>query len=394
MAVTQTFNVHLVPDAIKPKAYVSQYDKQLRQLVFNLINVNDYYTIPSGTLVSFIGSKPDRTSFSYACTWSGHTVTVNVTDQMTAVPGIVNAQLRFTNSSGSQIISSINVEIAVEESPINGLTASYNDFVSVADTLNGARSDAVLAQSYARTAQEAANNARTITNSAVASVTSARDSAVTAVNNAKTSATTAVNNASTVAVSNVNSAKSTAISEINTAKTNATTAISNASSTGVSNVNTAKTNALSAIETAKDAAIDDIDSERDDALSRVQNSTDGLTRIADYNIARVNTASTTAVNTINSTSTTARNDVNTTAAEAISSIERAAAAASADYQTVLTELQEYAEEPTAVLYEYLAQPEALRITALRANFAVEDPNSVVYVYDNGTNTLTFTASNS
>lgn len=223
--VRQTLNLHLVPDTVKPVIYLEQYDNNLVQLVFNLIGTNNYYTIPSGTIVTLEGKKPDRTAFSYACTWSGHTVTLNVTDQLTAVAGTVQALLRFTNSSGTTILSSIAMDIVINRSPLDGMTCSKNDFVSVEKTLLGARSDAIAAQQYAIQAQASATDASDTASTAVANINAAKNTAVSTINSAQTTGVNAVNSAKTAAVNDVNSAKTTGVSELNSIKTSAVNTI-------------------------------------------------------------------------------------------------------------------------------------------------------------------------
>ncbi len=146
--VTQTYYLHMVPDVVTPTIYLEQYDSNLVTLYFNLIGDSDYYTIPSGTYVTLVGSKPDGTAFSYACTWSGHTVTAVVTEQMTVVPGIVKAQLRFTDNSGVGVLSSIDLKVVINRSPLQGLYCSKNEFTSIDGELIDIRASVVEAKSY------------------------------------------------------------------------------------------------------------------------------------------------------------------------------------------------------------------------------------------------------
>lgn len=239
--VRQTLNLHLVPDTVKPVIYLEQYDNDLVQLVFNLIGTNNYYTIPSGTIVTLEGRKPDRTAFSYACTWSGHTVTLNVTDQLTAVAGTVKALLRFTNSSGTTILSSIAMDIVINRSPLDGMTCSKNDFVSVEKTLLGARSDAIAAQQYAIQAGASATDASETASTAVANINAAKNTAVSTINSAQTTGVNAVNSAKTAAVGAITSAQTTGVDAVNSAKT-----------TGVSELNSIKTSAVNTINSKGD----------------------------------------------------------------------------------------------------------------------------------------------
>lgn len=353
--VTQTFNLHLIPDAITPRIYLEQYDKYLNQLVFNLVSVSDYYTIPGGTYVSLVGKKPDGTAFSYACTWSGHTVTIDITDQITAVPGTVHAQLRFTNGSGTNIISSKDIELVINRSPLDGTVCSRNDFVDVDKTLMGARSDALAAANYKDQAQAAATDAKNTKNTAVAAI---------------------------------DSAKASAISDISTSRSSAINAITTQQSISVNAVNTAGTNVSSAITSTKNEAVAAVNSAKNTAVNTVQHSIDNLDVIADAAEAAVTNTKNSAVSTINSTVSTAVQTVNNTATTAVTDITRASDAASDEYYTAREELLQYSQDPNAVLYEYYVSDGSLRVTGLGAIGTPVEPNSVVYSYNSSSNSLT------
>lgn len=357
--VTQTFNIHLVPDEIRPKVYLSQYDKYLTQLAFNLVNQNDYYQIPSGTYVSLVGKKPDGTAFSYACAWSGHTVTIDVTDQITAVAGKVDAELRFTNGSGTQILSSVKIEMVIERSPLDGTVCSRNDFVDVDATLLGARSDAVAAANYRDQAQAAAADAKNIKNTAVSQIQSAQGTALDAISTARSSAVSAVSTQQTVSVNAVNNAGTSVVDTINSTKNSA-----------VSTVNATGTSAVASVNAAKNTA-----------LSEVQASTNNLDSIASAAEARVT-----------STANTAVANVNEKYASVMSELDSVETSAAHDYNTVLQEMQTYAKDPSAVIYQHIDQSDSLRITAMAAIIDPQEPNSVVYTYDDTTNSLTMASS--
>lgn len=364
--VTQTFNLHLIPDAITPKIYLEQYDKYLNQLAFNLVNGSEYYTIPSGTYVSLVGKKPDGTAFSYACTWSGHTVTIDITDQITAVPGTVHAQLRFTNGSGTNIISSKDIELVINRSPLDGTVCSRNDFVDVDKTLMGARSDALAAANYKDQAQAAATDAKNTKNTAVAAIDSAKASAISDIGTSRSSAINAITTQQSVSVN-----------AVNTAGNNVSSAIASTQSAAVASVNSAKNTAISAIDNAKTSAV-----------STVQHSIDNLDAIAATAEATVNNTKNSAVSTINSTVSSAVQTVNNTATTAVSDITRASDAASDEYYTAREELLQYSQDPNAVLYEYYPSDGSIRVTGLGAIGTPTEPNSVVYSYDSSSNSLT------
>lgn len=112
----QTVNLQIIPNGVLPRVNVSQFDVG-RQIQFKLYDGAVAYTIPTGTEVRVDGIKPDKHGFSYDATWSGNTVTVTTTEQMTVLAGDVSCELRLIKNS--QNIGTLNFILAVEVSPIN-----------------------------------------------------------------------------------------------------------------------------------------------------------------------------------------------------------------------------------------------------------------------------------
>jgi len=115
--ITQTINLNLIPGSLLPRINVSQYDNGSRTLQFNLYNGVSPYEIPSGASVSIVGTKADNTGFEYACTYNGSLVSVNITDQMTAFAGEVQAELRIRQSG--EILGTANFIINVERAALS-----------------------------------------------------------------------------------------------------------------------------------------------------------------------------------------------------------------------------------------------------------------------------------
>lgn len=114
---TQTKNLSVIPEGVRPVINCSQYDNQLQAIRFNLYKGGQPFTIPSSAAVIINGYKPDNTAFSYAATaTSGSTATFSVTQQMTAVPGDVECELRVRTSS--EIIGTLNFILRVEKAPL------------------------------------------------------------------------------------------------------------------------------------------------------------------------------------------------------------------------------------------------------------------------------------
>lgn len=146
--VTQNIVLNMTPDGVRPKIYVSQKDSLLSRINFYVINEGAYYDIPSSYSVVFIGVKPDKKAFSYACTHTGHIATLDVTEQMTAVPGFVECELRIIDAQ-AHVVSSINIDLNVERSPISNAVCSCNEYKSIEDAVTSSAANAALAQEAA-----------------------------------------------------------------------------------------------------------------------------------------------------------------------------------------------------------------------------------------------------
>ena len=98
--VTQNVNLDLVPPRFGRSNVTvpcSQYDKDFRVINFSIFNKNVLYNIPSGSVVTIRGTKPqDNTGFEYQCTYSGNLVTFPIQDQVTVYSGEIPAELRIT----------------------------------------------------------------------------------------------------------------------------------------------------------------------------------------------------------------------------------------------------------------------------------------------------------
>ena len=118
----QTINLDLVPSS-SPTVFVrcSQYDKGSRQIQINVYNRNALYNIPSNSVVTVRGTKPqDNTGFEYECTYNGSIVTFPIQPQMTVYAGKIPAELRITKDG--TILGSANFFFNVEESPLSDNT--------------------------------------------------------------------------------------------------------------------------------------------------------------------------------------------------------------------------------------------------------------------------------
>lgn len=177
---TQTQDLNVIPEGVRPVIYCSQYDNNLTALKFNLYKRDTAFSIPSGAAVLINGIKPDNMGFSYAASaTSGNTATFAVTQQMTAVAGDVLCELRVRTSS--QIIGTLNFILRVEPAPLTDETIiSDTDIPLIEQAVDIA---ANLAE-YITTATDAAESASDSADAAANSATAAATSAASASTNA------------------------------------------------------------------------------------------------------------------------------------------------------------------------------------------------------------------
>ena len=143
---TQTVNLNLIPGSVSPTIHLTQYDKDAGALVFNVYGEPGFY-IPPNSTATITGTKPDGYGFSYSATVVGDVVTANVTQQMTAVAGIVRCELRITN--GNNNVGSQTFYLDVKEAALDENTVvSDSDLAAIA-----------MAEQYASSAAQSASNA-------------------------------------------------------------------------------------------------------------------------------------------------------------------------------------------------------------------------------------------
>ena len=166
--ITQNYNLNLIPEygSIPIVVHASQYDKDSRTLVFNLLNGDTVFTCPAGTTAVIEGTKPDGHGFQYEATVSGSTVTATTTQQMCAVAGTVRCELRLT--SNDEELGTANFVLEVERAGLADDTVTSDtelpDVIALAteqmERAEQAANDAEAAQGKAEDAQEAAETAQ------------------------------------------------------------------------------------------------------------------------------------------------------------------------------------------------------------------------------------------
>lgn len=201
--IQQTYHLNLVPGGVPVRVHVSQYDVRGddittgRRIAFALYNGADPFTVPTGSVVTVDGLKPDRKGVSYTITYTSSTneAYLHLNPQLTAVPGDVRCRLTIRNEGA--VLGSASFILVVEKAPIGDETDMSGTDISVLETLaQSAAKSAQAAKNAADSADAAVNNA---VYEAMATVVTAVNTANTAANNAASAAERAANSADVAA---------------------------------------------------------------------------------------------------------------------------------------------------------------------------------------------------
>ena len=192
--ITEQLRLNLIPNGIPPVIHVSQYDVG-RTLQFIIYNGSSQYVFTSGESAILLGTKPDGHIFIYDLTISNNVLSIDTTEQMLAIPGNVNAEIRVQGADKD--IGTANFIVDVEESPIyKDIIYSDSEIPAIeqaAANIGQAKDAASQAQAYRNGAQTAATNAATSASSASTSATNAAASEANASNSAAAAAISEAN---------------------------------------------------------------------------------------------------------------------------------------------------------------------------------------------------------
>ena len=187
--LTQEFDLKIIPDSGPVVVHVNQYDTGIGRFVIHLLDVDETPYSPTNAVVKIQGTKPDKHGFAYTATISGSTVTADVTEQMTAVEGIVRTQIVVTDAQG--VTGTFVFHMDVQRSALQ-------DDTDISETELPAIID--LARKNAREAAESAAAAKVSEDNAKDSEDAAAESEA----NAATSETNAAQSESNAATSEEN----------------------------------------------------------------------------------------------------------------------------------------------------------------------------------------------
>ena len=176
----QTINLNLVPGGVKQIVNASQYDVG-RVFRCNLYNGNAIYTLDGTETITIEGQKGDNHIFLYSVTnTSSSYVDISTTEQMTALEGYVDCELRIKKSGTD--IGTANFYLNVEKAATENGTLSDSDISALREVEDAVESAATTAETAAAQATASASSA---SGSADAAAASAEEAAGWAASTAK-----------------------------------------------------------------------------------------------------------------------------------------------------------------------------------------------------------------
>ena len=294
----QRIKANLIPSCdIYPVIHLAQYDVSDgtgKQVEIELYYGTDKFTVPSGSSITFRGTKRDKTGYSYEITkFSDNVVTVDVKPQMTVLRGTHFAELRI--SKGNTISNTIKFVMKIDSSALADDTKVSETDLSVIEKALQASDAAIQAKAEVEQLKESVEasekNAKQSETNASQSATNAQESAESASTSAATASTKATEastsatkakesetNASQSATNAQESAESAiqtkaeveqlkkeTVEQTKTLTDSAKQDISTVKDATVSEVTQLKTDTISDITSIKDRAVEEVTVIKDDA---------------------------------------------------------------------------------------------------------------------------------
>lgn len=139
--ITHTFDLDVVPGSVPVVVHVSQYDDDVR-IIFNLYASTGVLNIEQNSTVAIRGTKPDGNGISVECVLDGAAVTVDLTQQMTAVAGYAIFELTLYQNDHEMNTANfiLDVERAAFDKDTLGSDSVIRELVNVID-----RTDEIIA---------------------------------------------------------------------------------------------------------------------------------------------------------------------------------------------------------------------------------------------------------
>ena len=265
----QRIKANLIPSCdIYPVIHLAQYDVSDgtgKQVEIELYYGTDKFTIPSGSSITFRGTKRDKTGYSYEITkFTDNVVTVDVKPQMTVLSGTHFAELRI--SKGNTISNTIKFVMKIDSSALADDTKVSETDLSVIEKALQASDAAIQAKAEVEQLKESVEksekNAKQSETNASQSATNAQESA----ESASTSATTASTKATEA---------STSATKAKESETNASQSATNAQESAESAIQTKaeveqlKKETVEQTKTLTDSAKQEISTVKDATVTEV-----------------------------------------------------------------------------------------------------------------------------
>ena len=216
--LTKQYNIDMTPGGIQTIIPLNQYESDVT-LQFQLYSRDGSLAIESGTTAAFRGTKRDGNGIDTVTgvTLSGNSVTVQVSEQMTAAAGRNVFEL-YLEKDGKKLFSS-NIVLMVERAALDkdtirsdSVIRQFSDTLDRANEITQAAADAVQAREDTLALKEQTESA--IAESAAA-IQAVRDEGVSAVSEVKASSLSEIETARTDAVSVIGVERQEAVDELN-----------------------------------------------------------------------------------------------------------------------------------------------------------------------------------
>lgn len=226
MIIAREAKIDIVPNKNVPTViHVSQYDDEACKIIFTLYNGGTAFAKPKGATAKVQITKPDKKAIESTCTYEEDgTVSVILTEQMTAKNGLARGKIVIMDSNGGQVGTAafiLDVDPAgiaddaiVSESDLPDLKEIMSSVDAVAQQVAAAEVSAKNAAASAVEASEAKEAASASAVEAGKSATAAADSASTAGKSASAASTSAAEAAKSA--KNAADESSTVISKLQT----------------------------------------------------------------------------------------------------------------------------------------------------------------------------------
>lgn len=189
MIIAREAKIDIVPNKNVPTViHVSQYDDEACKIIFTLYNGGTAFAKPKGATAKVQITKPDKKAIESTCTYEEDgTVSVILTEQMTAKNGLARGKIVIMDSNGGQVGTAafiLDVDPAgiaddaiVSESDLPDLKKIMDSVGTVQQQVTLAETAATTAKKFTEAAANAEKNASAAANEASDSAQSASDSA-------------------------------------------------------------------------------------------------------------------------------------------------------------------------------------------------------------------------